>query len=68
MGQTEFPPTHTKYCSLPKISICLKPYSKISNEGNSNFRFVPYKIQSISKIKATKIIVLQHNIFATNTS
>ena len=39
---------------------------KISNEGNSNLRFIPYGIQSLSKEGTMKNIILQHNMFLKN--
>ena len=36
---------------------------KISNESNSNLRFIPYGIQSLSKEGKMKNIILQHNMF-----
>ena len=39
---------------------------KISNEGNSNLRFIPYGIQSLSKEGTMKTITLQHNMFLQN--
>ena len=39
---------------------------KISNEGNSNLRFILYGTQSLSKEGTMKNIILQHNIFLKN--
>ena len=39
---------------------------KISNEGNSKLRFIPYDIQSLSKQGTIRNIILQHNIFLQN--
>ena len=36
---------------------------KISNEGNSKLRFIPYGIQLLSKQGTIHNIILQHNIF-----
>ena len=38
----------------------------ISNEGNSNLRFIPYGMQSISKQGTMRNIILHHNIFLQN--
>ena len=39
---------------------------KISHEGNSKLRFIPYGIQSLSKQGTVKNIILQHNMFLQN--
>ena len=39
---------------------------KISNEGNSKLRFIPYGIQLLSKQGTMRNIILQHNIFLQN--
>ena len=39
---------------------------KISNEGNSKLRFIPYGIQSLSKQGTMRNIILQHNLFLQN--
>ena len=39
---------------------------KISNEGNSKLRFIPYGIQSLSKQGIMRNIILQHNLFLQN--
>ena len=39
---------------------------KISNEGPSKLRFIPYDIQSLSKQGTMRNIILQHNIFLQN--
>ena len=38
------------------------------NEGDSNLRFVPYGIQSLSKQGTMKNIIFQHNMFLQNTT
>ena len=39
---------------------------KVSNEGNSKLRFIPYGIQSLSKQGTMRNINLHHNIFLQN--
>ena len=39
---------------------------KISNEGNSKLRFIPYVIQSLSKQRIMRNIIIQHNLFLQN--
>ena len=39
---------------------------KISNDGKSNLRFIPYGIHSLSKEGTMKNIILQHNMFLQN--
>ena len=39
---------------------------KISNDGKSNLRFIPYGIHSLSKEGTMKNIILQHNMFLKN--
>ena len=39
---------------------------KISNEGNTNLKFIPYGIHAVSKAGTMRNIILQHNIFLKN--
>ena len=39
---------------------------KISNEGNSILRFIPYGKKSLSKQGTMRNIILQHNLFLQN--
>ena len=53
--------TSPKNANMLKNLLC-----KISNEGNSKLRFIPYGIQSLSKQGTMRNIILQHNLFLQN--
>ena len=39
---------------------------KISNEGNTNLKFIPHGIHAVSKVGTIRNIILQHNVFLKN--
>ena len=53
--------TSPKNANMLKNLLC-----KISNEGNTKLRFIPYGIQSLSKQGTMRNIILQHNLFLQN--
>ena len=53
--------TSPKNAEMLKTLLC-----KISNEGNTNLKFIPYGIHAVSKAGTMRNIILQHNLFPKN--
>ena len=60
--------THVQeICISPKNAEMLKNlFCKISNEGNTNLKFIPYGIHVVSKAGTMINIILQQHIFPIN--